>query len=265
VSQRIEDYAMLSDLQTAALVHRRGSIDWCCFPRFDSDACFAAVLGEHGHGRWVVAPETPGEARHRYRGGSLVLETEWETREGKVRVLDFMPPRRAAPTIFRIVEGLSGRVAVRSELAVRFGYGRIVPALRRLEDGHVAMAGPDAVVLRTPLATTSVDRAVSTFEVAAGERVPFSLSWFPSHSELPGAIDSGDALRATETFWRDWASRCSYDGPYRDAVLVSLVVLKGLTYGPTGGIVAAPTTSLPEWPGANATGTTATAGCAMRP
>src|SRR4030095_8836928 len=145
--RQIENYALLSDLQTAALVHRRGSIDWCCFPRFDSDACFAALLGDSEHGRWVIAPEPPGVARRRYRSGSLVLETEWETRDGKVRVLDFMPVRRAAPTIVRIVEGLSGRVALRSELAVRFGYGRIVPSLRRLKDAHIAMAGPDAIVL----------------------------------------------------------------------------------------------------------------------
>jgi GH15 family glucan-1,4-alpha-glucosidase len=250
VKRLIDDYALLSDLQTAALVHRHGSIDWCCFPRFDSDACFAALLGEREHGRWLVAPETPAETSRRYRGGSLVLETDWETRDGKLRVHDFMPARRAVPTIVRIVEGLSGRVAVRSELAVRFGYGRVVPSLRRLEDSSVAMAGPDAVVMRTSLPTTSVNgAAVSTFDVGAGERVPFVLSWFPSHTELPARIDSDEALCATETFWRDWSSRCIYDGPYRDPVLGSLVVLKGLIYGPTGGIIAAPTTSLPEWPG----------------
>jgi GH15 family glucan-1,4-alpha-glucosidase len=250
VNTQIEDYALLSDLQTAALVHREGSIDWCCFPRFDSDACFAALLGGREHGRWVVAPEAPAKASRRYRGGSLVLETEWETREGKVRVLDLMPPRRSAATIVRIVEGLSGRVAVCSELAVRFGYGRVVPSLRRLEGSSVAMAGPDAVVLRTSVPTTSVNGAVvSAFEVGAGERVSFALSWFPSHTELPVCIDSGEALRVTEAFWREWSSRCSYDGPDRDAVLRSLVVLKGLTYRPTGGIVAAPTTSLPERPG----------------
>jgi GH15 family glucan-1,4-alpha-glucosidase len=249
-SNLIEDYALLSDLQTAALVHRQGSIDWCCFPRFDSDACFAALLGEREHGRWLVAPEAPAEVSRRYRGASLVLEAEWETPEGKVRVLDFMPPRREAATIVRIVEGLSGRVAVRSEFVVRFGYGRVVPTLRGADGSSVAMAGPDAVVLRTPLPTTTANgAAVSTFDVGAGERVPFTLSWFPSHAELPAGLDSSEALRATETFWREWSSRCAYDGPYADAVLRSLVVLKGLTYGPTGGIVAAPTTSLPEWPG----------------
>src|SRR5262249_11260731 len=232
--QRIEDYALLSDLQTAALIHRRGSIDWCCFPRFDSDACFAALLGNREHGRWIVAPELPGEARRRYRAGSLVLETDWETPAGKIRVIDFMPPRREAPTIVRIVRGIAGRVTVRSELAIRFGYGRVVPSLRRLDDAHVAMAGPDAIVLRTPLPTTAMDTAaVSTFDLGAGDQVAFTLSWFSSHTASP-TVDAGQALRETERFWRDWSSRCSYEGPYREAVLRSLIVLKGLTDGPTG-------------------------------
>jgi GH15 family glucan-1,4-alpha-glucosidase len=254
----IEDYALLSDLHTAALVHRQGSIDWCCFPRFDSDACFAALLGRGEHGRWVVCPSAGGEATRRYRNGSLVLETEWETGAGRIRVIDFMPPRGEAPDIVRIVEGLSGHVGVRSELAPRFGYGRIVPSLRRLDDAHVATAGPDAVVLRTPAPTggptggqntATVSTLVSTFDVGAGERVPFTLTWFPSHTQVPAAVEADQALGETDAFWRDWSSRCSYQGPYRDAVLGSLVVLKGLTYRPTGGIVAAPTTSLPEWPG----------------
>jgi GH15 family glucan-1,4-alpha-glucosidase len=250
VKPHIEDYALLSDTQTAALVHRRGAVDWCCFPRFDSDACFAALLGDREHGRWLVAPEGEGEPSRRYRAGSLVLETEWETRDGKVRVIDFMPPRRAAPTIVRIVEGISGRVAVRSELVIRYGYGRVVPSLRRLDGALVATAGPDAVVLRSRVPTTAENTAaVSRFQLRAGERVVLTLSWFPSHAELPAGIDAGESLGATETFWRDWSSRCSYRGPYRDAVLGSLVVLKGLTYGPSGGIVAAPTTSLPESPG----------------
>jgi GH15 family glucan-1,4-alpha-glucosidase len=249
VSQRIEDYALLSDLQTVALVHRRGSIDWCCFPRFDSAACFAALLGDREHGRWLVAPVMPAEAKRRYRPGSLVLETGWETPQGKIRVIDFMPPRRASPTIVRIVEGISGRVTVRSDLLVRFGYGRVAPSLHSLDDSQVATAGPDAIVLRTPQPTTATGTAgVSTFDVGAGEAVAFALSWFPSHTR-PAAVDVEEALRETETFWRDWSSRCGYEGPYREAVLQSLTVLKGLTYGPTGGIVAAPTTSLPEWPG----------------
>jgi GH15 family glucan-1,4-alpha-glucosidase len=250
MSRRIEDYAFLSDLQSAALVHRRGSIDWCCFPRFDSEACFAALLGRPEHGRWLVAPEAKGEPTRRYRQGSLVLETEWETGEGRVRVLDFMPPRGEAPDIVRIVEGLSGRVAVRSQLVIRFGYGRVVPWVHRRDDGLVATAGPDALVFRTP-ATTRGDSgtALSRVEIGAGERVPFTLTWFPSHTQLPAAVDADEALRETEAFWRDWSSRCLYEGPYRDAVLESLVVLKGLTYLPSGGVVAAPTTSLPEWPG----------------
>jgi GH15 family glucan-1,4-alpha-glucosidase len=250
VRRLIEDYALLSDQQTAALVHRHGSIDWCCFPRFDSDACFAALLGDREHGRWLVAPNVPGEARRRYRAGSLVLETEWEAPEGKIRVVDFMPPRRPAPTIVRIVEGVSGRVTVRSELVLRFGYGRVVPSLRRLDDAHVAIAGPDATVLRTSLPPTATDAAgASTFEIGAGDEVAFALSWFPSHTPPPGALDVEEAARETETFWHNWASRCGYEGPYREAVLQSLTALKGLTYEPTGGIVAAPTTSLPEWPG----------------
>jgi GH15 family glucan-1,4-alpha-glucosidase len=242
----IEDYALLSDLQTAALVHRRGSIDWCCFPRFDSDACFAALLGHREHGSWVVSPSDEGEPRRRYRDTSLVLETEWETHEGKIRVVDFMPPRGEAPKIARIVEGVSGRVTVRSELVIRFGYGRIVPSLHGLDGAQIATAGPDSLGFRTPAPTVYEDGAVvSTFELGAGERVPLTLSWFSSHTALPPAFEATEALRETESFWRDWSSGCSYEGPHREAVLQSLVVLKGLTYGPTGGIVAAPTTSLP--------------------
>jgi GH15 family glucan-1,4-alpha-glucosidase len=230
VERVIEDYALLSDLQSAALVHREGSIDWCCFPRFDSDACFAALLGHREHGRWLVAPAAGGEPSRRYHDGSLVLETEWDTGEGSIRVLDFMPPRGEAPTIVRMVEGVSGRVTVRSDLVVRFGYGRIVPSLRGFEGAVVATAGPDALVLRTPLPSVGENTAtVSRFEVGPGERVPFTLSWFPSHSSRPPAVDAEEALRETEAFWRGWSSRCSYEGPYREAVLGSLVVLKGLT------------------------------------
>jgi GH15 family glucan-1,4-alpha-glucosidase len=246
----IEDYALLSDMQSAALVHRRGSMDWCCFPRFDSDACFAALLGGREHGRWLVAPQTPAEPRRRYRDDSLVLETEWETPEGTIRVIDFMPPRRVAPQIVRIVEGVSGRVTVRSELVIRFGYGRILPSMRRLADADVAAAGPEAIALRTPAPSLHEHSAVvSTFDVQPGERRPLTLAWFPSHTAPPAAIEPDEALRETEHFWRDWSSRCTYQGPYREAVLRSLIVLKALTYGPTGGIVAAPTTSLPESPG----------------
>jgi GH15 family glucan-1,4-alpha-glucosidase len=249
----IEDYALLADLQTAALVHRKGSIDWCCFPRFDSEACFAALLGHSENGRWIISPSGDiGDVRRRYRDGTLVLETDWETSEGKVRVVDFMVARREAeaPQIVRIVEGLSGRVGVRSDLVVRFGYGRIVPTSERRDGAHFLAAGPDAVVFHTAATTDDETTAiVSTFDVRAGERVPFSLTWFPSYAPPPSAVDPDYALRETEAFWREWSSRCTYDGPYREAVMQSLVVLKGLTYRPTGAIVAAPTTSLPEWPG----------------
>jgi GH15 family glucan-1,4-alpha-glucosidase len=250
MSRLVEDYAFLADLETAALVHRHGSIDWCCFPRFDSDACFAALLGGPEHGRWRLGPVAHGEATRRYGPGSLVLETEWDTVDGRIRIVDFMPPRDEAPGIVRIVEGLSGCVEVESELVVRFGYGRVVPRLSHVEDAIVATAGPDALVMRTPAATSGENMTtVSTFEVRAGERMPFALTWFPSHSELPSFVDPDEALRETEEFWGAWASRCTYEGPYRDEVLQSLVVLKGLTYRPTGGIVAAPTTSLPVAPG----------------
>jgi GH15 family glucan-1,4-alpha-glucosidase len=249
-SRRIEDYALISDLQTAALVHREGSIDWCCFPRFDSAACFATLLGHREHGRWLVAPEKGGSAVRRYRGDSLVLETEWETADGRIRVLDFMPPRGRAPDIVRIVEGLSGRVRVRSELVIRFGYGLIVPWVRRVDTARVATAGPDALCYRTGASTRGENlTTVSTCEVEAGDRIPFTLTWFPSHDELPTPLEAEDALRETEAYWEEWTSGCRYQGPYRDAVVRSLVTLKALTYIPTGGIVAAPTTSLPEWIG----------------
>jgi GH15 family glucan-1,4-alpha-glucosidase len=248
--RRIEDYALISDLQTAALVHRDGSIDWCCFPRFDSAACFATILGHREHGRWLVAPDGDGEATRRYRGDSLVLETDWETSDGKIRVVDFMPPRGDAPDIVRIVEGVSGRVRVRSELVIRFGYGLIVPWVRRVDTARVATAGPDALCYRTTAPVRGENlTTVSEFEVAAGDRVPFTLTWFPSHSDLPAAFEADDALRDTEHYWNEWTSRCMYEGPYREAVVRSLATLKALTYKPTGGIVAAPTTSLPEWIG----------------
>jgi GH15 family glucan-1,4-alpha-glucosidase len=250
MSPLIEDYALLSDLETAALVHRQGSIDWSCFPRFDSEACFACLLGDAEHGRWLVAPAAPAQPMRRYHAGSLVLETEWETAEGRIRVTDFMPPRRETPHIVRVVEGLSGRVSVRSELVIRFGYGRIVPSVGRHDDSVVATAGPEALSLRTPAPTRADNAAiVASADVEEGQRLSFTLTWFPSHTQPPAVPDPAEALRDTKQFWSAWSSRCSYAGPYRDAVLSSLVVLKGLTYRPTGGMVAAPTTSLPEWPG----------------
>jgi GH15 family glucan-1,4-alpha-glucosidase len=246
-SALIEDYALLGDLQTAALVGRDGSVDWLCFPRFDSGACFAALLGDDDHGRWLLAPVAKARAERRYLHDTLVLETVWETAEGTARVLDFMPPRGENPDIVRIVEGVQGRVAMRSELVIRFDYGSIVPWVRRVGDARVAVGGPDAVCFRTPAATRGENmRTVSEFAVDEGERVPFVLTWYASHSDPPREIDPEHALRDTEEFWRAWMDRCAYDGPQRDVVLRSLLVLKALTYEPTGGIVAAPTTSLPE-------------------
>jgi GH15 family glucan-1,4-alpha-glucosidase len=248
VPGRIEDYGLISDLQAAALVSRHGSIDWCCFPRFDSGACFAALLGTEAHGRWSLAPESEQrDVRRRYRGDSLVLETDWETRDGAVRVLDFMPPRGRAPDIVRIVEGVRGEVAMRSELAIRFDYGSIVPWVRRIDSARVAVAGPDALCLRTPADTHGENlMTVSEFVVRAGERVPLTLTWFESHEAVPDAIDAEQALAETEQYWAEWIARCVYEADWCDDVRRSLVVLKGLIYSPTGGIVAAPTTSLPE-------------------
>ncbi len=242
---------MIGDLQTAALVSRTGSIDWCCFPRFDSGACFAALLGEPDHGRWSLAPAS-GLVRssRRYRHDTLILESIYETDEGSVRAIDFMPPRGETPDIVRIVEGLDGEVRMRSELAVRFDFGQIVPWVRRIDHARVAIAGPDALCLRTPVEIHGEEMTtVSEFPLAAGERIPFVLTWFPSHEELPDAIDPESALADTEEFWLDWAARCGHVGDYHEEIHQSLLLLKAMTYAPTGGIVAAPTTSLPEWIG----------------
>jgi GH15 family glucan-1,4-alpha-glucosidase len=245
---RIEDYALLSDLQAAALVHRSGSIDWCCFPRFDSGACFAALLGEREHGRWLVAPTGKiHRLERRYRHDTFILETVFETDEGGVRVIDFMPPRGVEPDIVRIVEGLHGHVSMRSELIIRFDFGRIVPWVRRVDDARLAVAGPDALCFRTPVEVRGEDMTtISEFVIAPGERIPFALTWFPSNEALPRAIDPELALAETEAFWLDWANSCTHTGDYHEEIHQSLLVLKALTYLPTGGIVAAPTTSLPE-------------------
>jgi GH15 family glucan-1,4-alpha-glucosidase len=246
----IEDYALLSDLQTAALVSREGSVDWLCFPRFDSGACFAALLGSPDQGRWLLAPR--GEAWHagwRYRPDTLVLETEWETDGGAVRVLDFMPPRGEAPDIIRIVEGVRGEVEMSSELVVRFDYGSIIPWVRRVPeaDARLAVAGPDALCFRTPAETRGENmRTISDFTVREGDRVPFVLTWYPSNEAPPEPVDADSALEDTHQLWEGWTESCTYRGEWREAVYQSLVVLKALTYAPTGGIVAAPTTSLPE-------------------
>jgi GH15 family glucan-1,4-alpha-glucosidase len=248
---RIEDYALIGDLQTAALVGRNGSIDWLCFPRFDSGACFAALLGDENNGRWLIAPA--GEVKRtsrRYRADTLVLDTEFETDTGSVRVSDFMPPRGRAPDVVRIVEGMSGSVPMRMELVIRFDYGSIVPWVRNLDGTLVAIAGPDAVLLRTPVEHEGRDlRTVASFTVAEGERVPFALRWFPSNEPPPEPVDPEEALAATIEFWEHWTETGSYRGRWHEAVHRSVLTLKALTYAPTGGIVAAPTTSLPEWVG----------------
>jgi GH15 family glucan-1,4-alpha-glucosidase len=249
---RIEDYAMIGDLQTAALVERSGSIDWLCFPRFDSAACFAALLGEPENGRWLLAPTAGGTTSRSYRGETLILETTWENDEGAVRVCDFMPPRGKAPDVVRIVECVRGKVEMRSELVIRFDYGHIVPWVRRVDHARVAVAGPDGLCFRTPAQTRGENmRTVSTFTVEEGERVPFVLTWFPSHGDLPPEIDAEQAFTETDEFWREWVGACKSDIPdeWRSVLIRSLIVLKALIYEPTGGIVAAPTTSLPEWIG----------------
>jgi GH15 family glucan-1,4-alpha-glucosidase len=246
---QIEDYALLGDLQTAALVGRDGSVDWLCLPRFDSAACFAALLGDERNGRWLLTPSDPdARASRRYLDDTLILETIWETSEGAVRVLDFMPPRGEAPDVVRIVEGLRGRVEMRTELVIRFDYGRVVPWVRRLDgDTRLAIAGPDALCLRTPVEVGGEDlKTVARFTVGEGRRVPFVLTYYASFGELPAKVDAEHALAATTQFWQDWISRCGYEGPAHEDVHRSLIVLKALTYGPTGGIVAAPTSSLPE-------------------
>ena len=246
---RIEDYGLIGDLQTAALVGRNGSIDWLCFPRFDSGACFAALLGDEDNGRWLLAPA--GEVRRverRYREHTLVHELDFHTDEGSVRVIDFMPLRGVDPDVVRIVEGLAGEVRMRMQLVIRFDYGWIVPWVRRIAEGaRIAIAGPDALALQAPVELYGENfTTVAEFTVAAGERVPFTLTWFPSHHEAPAPIDPEQALEDTCDFWREWAGTCTYNGHWREPVIRSLMVLKAMTYAPTGGIVAAPTTSLPE-------------------
>ena len=244
----IEDYALISDRLSAGLVGRDGSIDWLCFPRFDSDAVFAALLGTQDNGHWRLAPQAGGTcSRRSYRDATMVLETQWNGPEGAVRVIDFMPERGEAPDVVRIVEGLSGSVAMRSELRLRFGYGDVVPWVRHLDGMVAAVAGPDSVWLASDVAHHGRDFAsYADFTVSAGQRVSFVLTWSPSFTARPKPVVAEDALAQTEAFWRGWAAQCTYDGPYREAVLRSLITLKALTYAPTGGIVAAPTTSLPE-------------------
>ncbi|MFJ7265164.1 glycoside hydrolase family 15 protein [Streptomyces sp. NPDC099050] len=257
MTQPIEDYALIGDLMTSGLVGRDGSIDWLCLPRFDSAACFAALLGEEENGHWRIAPSAaPASARcarRAYVDGTLVLESFWETEDGaSFKVIDFMPQRDSAPDLMRIVEGLTGESAVSSTLRLRFDYGHVVPWVRRggnREGDRVAVAGPDAVWLRSEPSVHTWGEGMSTrsdFTVAAGERVAFVLTWHPSHEPRPEPLDPYAALEQSLADWREWTGRCTYEGPYRDAVVRSLITLKALTYAPTGGIAAAATTSLPE-------------------
>ena len=292
----IEDYALIGDMQSAALISRDGSVDWLCVPRFDSPACFAALLGDDRHGHWSLAPAAvaeavdnvddssgpktspappsgqlpsgppqsgqpeparPGEPQticegievtRRYRGDTLILETEWHTPTGDIRVTDFMPPRDGKlPVLVRIVEGLSGSVDVSCVFRVRFGYGQVTPWVRRADSCLLAVAGPDSLWLDTPVELTGRSFAhEGTFTVLAGERVPFALAWVPSHESAPDRCDALQEAEVTQRYWDEWVSRCTYHGTYRDAVVRSLITLKALTFQPTGGIVAAATTSLPE-------------------
>jgi GH15 family glucan-1,4-alpha-glucosidase len=249
---RIEDYALIGDCETAALVGRDGSIDWLCWPRFDSEACFAALLGSHDHGHWRIYPKHAGARMvRRYRPNTLILETRFETPEGAATLIDFMPPRGRHSNIIRMVVGERGRVPMATKFVFRFGYGAIVPWMTRLEDGtYRAIAGPDMVVLRTPVQLRGENlTTVGNFIVAAGETIPFVLTYSSSHLPPPAPRDPATSLEATEAFWRDWTGKCSAEGPWHEAVVRSLITLKALTYAPTGGIVAAPTTSLPEHPG----------------
>ena len=244
----IEGYGIIGDTHTAALVGTDGSIDWLCLPRFDSDACFAKLLGDDGNGSWRLAPA--GEhrtVRRGYRGDTLVLETEFETATGVVRLTDCMPIREEHPQVVRLVEAVRGEVEMRMDLTMRFGYGKVVPWVHRVDRLLSAVAGPDGLSLWTPVKTKGVDMTtVATFTVSAGEHVPFVLTWYPPHEAPPRPVDARYAIEDTVSWWEDWVRSCTFEGPWRPAVVRSLVTLKALTYHPTGGIVAAPTTSLPE-------------------
>jgi GH15 family glucan-1,4-alpha-glucosidase len=245
----IEDYAMIGDLGTAALVSRGGSIDWLCWPRFDSDACMAALLGTSEHGRWQIAPKEKGaRITRRYRPDTLILETRFETDEGAATLIDFMPPRSGNSHIIRILKGERGSLIFRTELVVRYGYGAIVPWVTRIDPQTLRIvAGPDMMVLRTQVKMRGENlKTVGEVTIEAGNEVPFVLSYGASHRPLPEECDVQECLAATQAFWRDWAQRNKIDGPHKEAVTRSLITLKALTYAPTGGMVAAPTTSLPE-------------------
>jgi len=246
---RIEDYGLIGDCETAALVSKDGSIDWLCWPRFDSGACFAALLGNSKNGRWRIAPaQAKSRITRRYRPATLILETTFTTADGEVTVIDFMPLREQASHLVRLVVGTRGTVAIRTELVIRFDYGQSVPWVKRTENGDLlAISGPDMVVLRTPVEMRGEQlTSVGEFTVSAGETIPFVLMYVQSHLPAPDPVDAEDALRQTQNFWEEWTSVHKSTGPYAPFVLRSLITLKALSYLPTGGIVAAPTTSLPE-------------------
>jgi len=245
---RLEDYALIGDTRTAALIGRNGSLDWLCLPRFDSNACFAALLGDERHGCWMISPATPHRrVTRRYRTDTLILETEYDTEEGAVLLIDFMPLQQPYPTVVRIVEGIRDAVRMRMQLILRFDYGSVIPWVQRQAGRINAIAGPDAVTVSTSVATSGEQfTTVADFVVRQGERVPFILIWHPSHERAPSPPDAEAAAEETAAWWRQWTSRCHMDGEWREPVVRSLITLKALTYAPTGGIIAAPTTSLPE-------------------
>jgi GH15 family glucan-1,4-alpha-glucosidase len=244
----IEDYALIGDCHTAALVSKQGSIDWLCLPHFDSGACFAALLGTAEHGRWSISPAEPVRSiRRQYRDGTLILESEFETESGSVKIIDCMMSRQEVPELLRVVVGTRGQVRMNLELVIRFDYGSVVPWVRRIENGISAIAGPDMIRLRADVPLHSENlKTDAEFTVSEGQKVAFNLTWYPSHHDEPAPVNIDEAIQNTEKWWREWSDRCSYQGEWRDAVLRSLITLKALTFLPSGGIVAAPTTSLPE-------------------
>ena len=249
MAQRIEDYAMIGDTQTAALVGMDGSLDWLCLPRFDSESCFAKLVGDDDHGRWLIAPEAEvTSVSRRYRGHTLVLETEMTTAEGRVRLTDFMPPRHHHPRVVRLVTGIEGEVRMRTELIIRFGYGEDIPWVRRTDRGLHAIAGPNALTFDSPVELSGEHmRTEGSFSVKAGEQVAMALAWHQSHDEEPFVLDVDRALEETVALWEDWCAGVQQvHGEWEELALRSLITLKALTYAPTGGIVAAATTSLPE-------------------
>jgi GH15 family glucan-1,4-alpha-glucosidase len=248
MSTPIEDYALIGDCRSAALVSRTGSIDWLCWPRFDSEACFAALLGDREHGRWLIAPRDKARITRRYRADTLILETCFETEDGAAVIVDFMPFHGERSEIVRLVHGTRGRLRMHTELILRFGYGAVVPWVTRLENGVLrAIAGPDMALLRTPVHLTGKNlTTVGEFNVSRGETIPFVLTYARSHRPVPPAHDPTAALESTERFWKQWTAKCRPAGEWSDAVRRSMITLKALTYAPTGGIVAAATTSLPE-------------------